>query len=130
MHEFVFCQCQRQPHKYLSFAFVPLTYFHFFFRLSQHDIRQLTRGSTLNRLCDLCYHLTLSIRFFWQPYLIYHFRHITHMDQGYTVQEHCMVMISQIMLCIFNILIVSPGLMPKKKKNSKAEAYGTENKVE
>jgi|TARA_B100001142_G_scaffold267833_1_gene272750 hypothetical protein len=52
------------------------------------------------------------------------------MDQGYTVQEHYMVMISQIMLCIFNILIVSPGLMPKKKKNSKAEAYGTENKVE
>ena len=34
--------------------------------------RQLTRGSLLNRACDLMYHLTLSIRFLWQPYLIYH----------------------------------------------------------
>ena len=42
--------------------------------------RQLTRGSLLNRACDLMYHLTLSIRFLWQPYLIYHFRIITHMN--------------------------------------------------
>jgi hypothetical protein len=33
--------------------------------------RQLTRGSLLNRLCDVLYHLTLSIRFLWQPYLIW-----------------------------------------------------------
>ena len=42
--------------------------------------RNLIRGSLLNRLCDVAYHLTLSIRFFWQPYLIYHFQIITHMD--------------------------------------------------
>ena len=58
--------------------------------------RNLVRGSALNRLCDLGYHLTLSIRFFWQPYLIYHFRIITHMDStdrpgGYTAREHYMV---------------------------------------
>ncbi|EEH59834.1 uncharacterized protein MICPUCDRAFT_64675 [Micromonas pusilla CCMP1545] len=92
--------------------------------------RQLTRGSALNRLCDLCYHLTLSIRFFWQPYLIYHFRYITHMDQGYTVREHYMVMISQVMLCVFNILIVLPGFMGNMKKNRKTEASGEEIKLE
>jgi hypothetical protein len=66
---------------------------------------------------------TLSIRFLWQPYLIYHFRIITHMDStdrpgGYTFQEHYMVMVSQVLLCVFNILIVLPGLLPKKKKKA------------
>ena len=27
--------------------------------------RQVTRGSLLNRLCDVAYNLTLSIRFLW-----------------------------------------------------------------
>mmetsp|Transcript_28495 Transcript_28495/g.70231 ORF Transcript_28495/g.70231 Transcript_28495/m.70231 type:complete len:220 (+) Transcript_28495:117-776(+) len=84
-----------------------------FFLISR---RQLQRGSALNVLCDLCYKATLSIRFIWQPYLIYHFRHITHMDQGYPVAEHAMVMISQILLCVFNIGIVIPGMLPKRKK--------------
>jgi|TARA_B100001540_G_C15594139_1_gene545456 hypothetical protein len=83
--------------------------------------RNLVRGSALNRLCDLGYHLTLSIRFFWQPYLIYHFRIITHMDStdrpgGYTAREHYMVMISQVLLCVFNVLIVA---MPKGKSGKK-----------
>ena len=85
--------------------------------------RQLTRGSLLNRACDLMYHLTLSIRFLWQPYLIYHFRIITHMNStdrpgGYTFREHYMVMVSQVLLCVFNILIGLPGLLPKKKKKA------------
>ena len=86
--------------------------------------RQLTRGSFLNRACDLMYHLTLSIRFLWQPYLIYHFRIITHMDStdrpgGYTFQEHYMVMVSQVLLCVFNVLIVA---MPKGKSGKKKKA--------
>ena len=89
--------------------------------------RNLTRGSLLNRLCDVAYHLTLSIRFFWQPYLIYHFRIITHMDStdrpgGYPFAEHYMVMISQVLLCVFNIMIVLPGLLAKKKKPEEKKA--------
>jgi hypothetical protein len=87
--------------------------------------RNTVRGSILNLACDLFYHLTLSIRFFWQPYLIYHFRIITHMEStdregGYTFQEHYMVMVSQVMLCVFNIGIVLPGLLAKKKKKKVA----------
>jgi len=29
-------------------------------------------------------------------------------------------MVSQVLLCVFNILIVLPGLLPKKKKKKKA----------
>jgi hypothetical protein len=29
-----------------------------------------------------------------------------------------MVMVSQVLLCVFNILIVLPGLLPKKKKKA------------
>lgn len=87
--------------------------------------RNTRRGSFANRVCDAAYHLTLSIRFFWQPYLIYHFRHITHMTStdrlgGYPVMEHAMVMTSQIFLCVFNIGIVLPGLLSKKKKKKAA----------
>ena len=76
---------------------------------------------------DVAYHLTLSIRFFWQPYLIYHFRIITHMDStdrpgGYPFAEHYMVMISQVLLCVFNIMIVLPGLLAKKKKPEEKKA--------
>ena len=57
--------------------------------------------------------------------LIYHFRIITHMEStdregGYTFQEHYMVMVSQVMLCVFNIGIVLPGLLAKKKKKKVA----------
>jgi hypothetical protein len=52
------------------------------------------------------------------------------MDQGYTVREHYMVMISQVMLCVFNILIVLPGFMGNMKKNRKTEASGEEIKLE
>jgi len=87
--------------------------------------RNTPRGSIVNRVCDVLYHWTLSIRFFWQPYLIYHFRIITHTDStdrpgGYALAEHCMVMVSQVMLCVFNIMIVLPGLLAKKKKKKDA----------
>ena len=73
----------------------------------------------------LLHHATLSIRFFWQPYLIYHFRIITHMDSkdrpgGYPFREHYMVMVSQVMLCVFNIMIVLPGLLAKGKRKAKS----------
>ena len=86
--------------------------------------RNTARGTALNLACDFAYHATLSIRFFWQPYLIYHFRIITHMDSkdrpgGYPFSEHYMVMVSQVMLCVFNIMIVLPGLLAKGKRKTK-----------
>ena len=84
--------------------------------------RQLPRGSALNIICDILYKLTLSIRFIWQPYLIYHLRFITHMDQGYKVWEHYLVLISQILLVTFNIGIIAlPMLMPPRKKDKKKD---------
>jgi hypothetical protein len=44
----------------------------------------------------------------------------TDREGGYTFQEHYMVMVSQVMLCVFNIGIVLPGLLAKKKKKKVA----------
>ena len=41
---------------------------------------------------------------------------------GYPFAEHYMVMISQVLLCVFNIMIVLPGLLAKKKKPEEKKA--------
>ena len=75
--------------------------------------RQLRRGSFANLLCNLCYNLTLSIRFVWQPYLIYHFFIITNVREGYPLSEFFCVMVSQVALCTFNVCLI---LLPKKSR--------------
>ena len=78
--------------------------------------RQLTRGSLLNRLCDIAYNLTLSIRFIWQPYLIWHFHKISLFEAGVsTPVERPFLVGTQVCLCTFNILMVLPGMLAKKK---------------
>jgi hypothetical protein len=67
--------------------------------------RQARRGSLLNVLFSFCYKITLSIRFIWQPYLIYHFHVILNVREGYPLSEYMMVLATQICLCIFNILL-------------------------
>ena len=67
--------------------------------------RQARRGSLLNMLLSFCYKITLSIRFIWQPYLIYHFHVILNVREGYRLSEYIMVLSTQICLCIFNILL-------------------------
>ena len=68
--------------------------------------RQFRRGSFLNVFFGFCYKLTLSIRFIWQPYLIYHFHVIVNVREGYTWSEYFIVFCTQILLCTFNILLV------------------------
>uniref|UniRef100_A0A7S0SFH6 TLC domain-containing protein n=1 Tax=Mantoniella antarctica TaxID=81844 RepID=A0A7S0SFH6_9CHLO len=78
--------------------------------------RQLRRGSLLNRACDLAYHLTLSIRFLWQPYLIWHFHKISLLEAGVsTPLERPFLLGSQVLLVSFNCLMVLPGMLAKKK---------------
>ena len=83
--------------------------------------RQLARGSLLNRLCDVMYNLTLSIRFFWQPYLIWHFHKISLFEAGVsTPLERPFLVGSQVLLVMFNIGIVLPGMFKKNKAKKEA----------
>lgn len=82
--------------------------------------RQLQRGSLLNIMCDVAYHLTLSIRFIWQPYLIWHFYKISLLEAGVsTPMERPFLVGTQVLLCAFNIFMVLPGMLAKKKKPKK-----------